>query len=356
MLVELLDEPMAREKVLKYLDRFQYDPLIAGSGEKPEGNAQAIYEKDTAHLIEIGILEESEGKIRLTPKGRDVAEHTQKATATFGKLAWTPETVSKIGLASHVVLTVLKFLFGFLSGSAGLIADGIDNGMDTVASVLVWMGIRFDKQKLSSVLILVMMFVSVIGVAVASYNKIVLPESVESGLATFIVSAICGVYMLVLSAYQYTVSKRSANFAILCQAIDSRNHFITSLLVCVGIVLSFLADTLDASWLYYADAAAGIIVGVLLFKSALELLVELFKPEQRGEQVTHFVEALEKRTNAKLVSNWLKNQPEETKEQLEKKFSDLFCGYTPTVIKLAGMGYSPQDTADLDKYLDTADG
>ena len=40
MLVELLDEPMAREKVLKYLDRFQYDPLIAGSGEKPEGNAQ----------------------------------------------------------------------------------------------------------------------------------------------------------------------------------------------------------------------------------------------------------------------------------------------------------------------------
>ena len=36
MLVELLDEPMAREKVLKYLDRFQYDPLIAGSGEKPE--------------------------------------------------------------------------------------------------------------------------------------------------------------------------------------------------------------------------------------------------------------------------------------------------------------------------------
>ena len=36
MLIELLDEPMTREKVLKYLDRFQYDPLIAGSGEKPE--------------------------------------------------------------------------------------------------------------------------------------------------------------------------------------------------------------------------------------------------------------------------------------------------------------------------------
>lgn len=52
MLIELLDEPMAREKVLKYLDRFQYDTLIAGSGEKPEGNAQAIYEKDTAHLEE----------------------------------------------------------------------------------------------------------------------------------------------------------------------------------------------------------------------------------------------------------------------------------------------------------------
>ena len=144
--------------------------------------------------------------------------------------------------------------------------------------------------------------------------------------------------------------------SILCQAIDSRNHFITSLLVCVGIVLSFLADRLGAFWLYYADAAAGVIVGVLLFKSALELLVELLKPEQEGEQVTHFVETLEKRANTRLVSNWLKNQPEETQEQLEKRFSDVFCGYTPTVIKLAGIGYSSQDTADLDKYLDTTDG
>jgi hypothetical protein len=85
------------------------------------------------------------------------------------------------------------------------------------------------------------------------------------------------------------------------------------------------------------------------------LLVELLKSEEEGEQVTHFVETLEKRTNARLVSNWLKNQPEETKEQLEKRFSDVFCGYTPTVIKLAGIGYSPQDTVDLDKHLDTAD-
>jgi len=37
-------------------------------------------------------------------------------------------------------------------------------------------------------------------------------------------------------------AKKHSNFAIMCQAIDSRNHFYTSLLVCGGIVLSFLAE------------------------------------------------------------------------------------------------------------------
>jgi len=55
MLVELLDGPMTREEVLKYLDRFYYDPMIAGFSKKPKEHPIDLYKKGTQHLIEIRI-------------------------------------------------------------------------------------------------------------------------------------------------------------------------------------------------------------------------------------------------------------------------------------------------------------
>jgi divalent metal cation (Fe/Co/Zn/Cd) transporter len=71
-----------------------------------------------------------------------------------------------------VLLSVLKLAFGFLSRSAGLISDGIDNTADTLSSVLVWLGITFDKEKLVSLFIVVMMLVSVGGVTINSIKNI----------------------------------------------------------------------------------------------------------------------------------------------------------------------------------------
>jgi len=49
--------------------------------------------------------------------------------------------------------------------------------------VLVWLGIKCDKEKLVSFFIVVMMFVSVGGVAIASINKIIHPGPVGQGLS-----------------------------------------------------------------------------------------------------------------------------------------------------------------------------
>jgi len=61
------------------------------------------------------------------------------------------------------------------------------------------LGLKYDRGRLVSLFIVVMMFVSVGGVALASYNKIVHPGPVEQGLSAFIVSALCGLLMLILS-------------------------------------------------------------------------------------------------------------------------------------------------------------
>jgi Co/Zn/Cd efflux system component len=282
----------------------------------------------------------------------------QAAIPFFFEIVYSTRIVAIVTIFVHVLLSVIKLAFGFLSKSAGLIADGIDNTADTLSSVLVWLGITFNKEKLVSMFIVIMMFVSVGGVAIASINKIVHPEPVQERLFAFVVSLGCGLLMLVISAYQYMVGRRQSNFAILCQAVDSRNHFFTSLLVCGGIILSSLAQQFQAgwsTWFYYADALASIIIGLLILQSAVELAKELFKPGDEPAEVSHFVRSMQEKVRKKIVFDWLSQQLKDkplTKEQLEERFTQQFCEQTPKILKLSGMGYCPESSEDLFQHLE----
>ena len=77
----------------------------------------------------------------------------------------------------HMQLT-LKISFGFMSRSAGLFADGIDNTVDTISTIFVWLGVRFNRQKTASLFIIIMMFVSVVSVGILGARKIINPEPV----------------------------------------------------------------------------------------------------------------------------------------------------------------------------------
>ena len=134
------------------------------------------------------------------------------------------------------------------------------------------------------------MFVSVIGVGWAAWSKIAAPEPVELPWLTLIISLAAGFLMLGVSAYQYFVGMRHGAFALVCQAVDSRNHFLTSLLVAGGVVLSMLSSSLNVPWLVYADAAASVVIGFLIARSALELIGELRADgDEGGAGVRHFV-------------------------------------------------------------------
>jgi hypothetical protein len=312
-------------------------------------------DSDLTFAVERGVLEEKDRKFFLTSGGREIAEHMQKMIPLFMGILYAPNTVSVVTVAVHILLSVLKLIFALISGSAGLIADGIDNSLDTVSSILVWMGIRFDKEKLVSIFIMVMMFVSVGGVALASYNKITNSEPIKEGVSAFVVSLVCGIVMLLVSAYQYAVGRRNSNFAILCQAVDSRNHFLVSLLVCSGIILSKLADTFTAKWLYYADAAVSIIIGLLILKSVIELVVEMAKPSGEELRISHFWGTAQERLKRSLILHWLTEQLGEGSLEggvLENRFVRHFCQQTPKIVALSGLGYHPDSSADLGRYLE----
>jgi len=351
VLLELADGPMSRHEIRDFLNRMGRDRHNRGTGK-----AQLNLEADLCKTIDLKVVEERDGRYHLTPGGREIAEHMQRLIPAFMKWVLSPETASFLSIWVHVALSILKLGIGFLSRSAGLTADGIDNTVDTLSSLLVWMGIKHDKEKLVSIFILISMFGSVGGVAWATFDKIVHPGPVTEGLIAFTVSGICGIVMLGLSSYQYLVGKRRSNFAILCQAVDSRNHLWTSLLVCGGILLSFFAEGWRAPWLYYADAAVSTIIGMLILRGALELVQELLKESEGGNaEVSHFMKRTEERMREKILFKWLTGQLQSTsltRGELVERFTADFCQQPPKILILSGMGYRPESEADLLRYLD----
>jgi Co/Zn/Cd efflux system component len=350
--LELLEKPMSREEISEVLHQLRMRVVIL------HRITRADLDRDLTFAIEQGVLKEKDGVLYLTPGGREIAEHMLEAIPFFIEIILSSKTVSIVTICIHVLLSVLKLTFGFLSHSAGLFADGIDNMGDTISSILVWLGIKYDKEKLVSQLIVTLMLVSVGGVALTIYHKDMHPGPIEQGLYAFVISLICGLLMLILSAYQYVTGKKNSNFAIMCQAIDSRNHFLISLLVCFGITLSFLVERFQirwAAWFYYADTAVSILIGLLILKSTIELTLEFFKQGDEPTRVSHFLRDAQERMKTKVVLKWLSEQLVKTpltKEQLEERFVSEFCRYTPKIMILSGAGYQPKTSKDLAAYLD----
>jgi Co/Zn/Cd efflux system component len=349
LLLELLERPMSRQEMRDALNRMR------GHRGRRVREAQLRLTDSLDKAVQLNVLEKRDGLYRLTPGGREIAKHMETVIPAFMGWAYSPQTASLFALWFHVVFSVLKLGIGFLSRSAGLIADGLDNTADTLSSFLVWLGVKYDKEKMASVFILVTMVLSVGGVALATAGKISHPAPIREGLLAFVVSALCGLLMLGLSAYQYLVGRKTSSLAILCQAVDSRNHFYTSLLVCSGILLSFLADLWRASWLYYGDAVASAVIGLLILRGVVELVQEMFRKGEGEIRVSHFMKKAQERRRNKILLNWLAGQLQRkslTLEELENNFSADFCEKTPKVFALTGMHDLPVRTEDLKPYLD----
>ncbi|MBN1685033.1 MAG: cation transporter [Spirochaetales bacterium] len=351
LILELAEKPLSFDELYESAERL-HERLGAHHREKFSRGKLA---SDLEAAVGYGVIEKKCEAYNLTPGGAEIAEHLQRMIPLFMGKFFSSRTVCITSIVVHILLSFVKLIFAAVSGSAGLVADGIDNSVDTVSSVLVWLGVKFNREKAASIFIVIMMFVSAGCVALAGYNKIINPEPITEGITAAVVSFLCGVMMLVLSIYQYAIGKRNSSFAIMCQAVDSRNHFFVSLLVCAGIILGRFEQGSPALWLYYADAAASLVICLLILKSVIELVIELAKSPGEEKRVSHFWSTTQERMKRSLIFEWLSKELDAgalDEKALEARFSKHFCEDTPKIMALSGLGYRPENSEDLHGYLE----
>jgi Co/Zn/Cd efflux system component len=181
-----------------------------------------------------------------------------------------PETVSQVSLGVHLGLAALKLPAGFLSGSVGLINDATDTLLDGLSSLLVYLGLRMEKERAVNVFLVLLMLGTGGLTLYEAIRRFFVPFEPEVDWFTFtavIISALaCGLLYL----YQRFVGLRSGQLALITQSVDSRNHVIVAASVTAGLVASLLRFGL-------LDTLVGLAVAILILKSAIELAIETIR-------------------------------------------------------------------------------
>jgi Co/Zn/Cd efflux system component len=228
-------------------------------------------------LIERGWIVCEGETYALTETGRGIAAkglaEVQKTRDRVAGLA-TPENALKLTLVVHLLLAAVKLPAGILSGSVGLLNDAIDTLLDGVSSLMAYWGLRVNQERLVSRLLVLFMLATGGFATVEAILRILHWEPVEadwfSFAAVLVSAAVCGLLWLI----QRFIGLRGQS-TLITQSVDSRNHVI----VAGGVTAGLIAALLDFAWL---DYLVGLVVAILILKSAVELAVELIR--SRNEQ------------------------------------------------------------------------
>lgn len=217
-----------------------------------------------------------------------------------------------ISLLSNVALTVLKLVVGLLAGSQVLIADGVHNAGDVIATAAALSAMRISKRPADDdhpyghgkAEVLGSGIVAVILVLAALYigYHAVLAFFHEPGQASLLALAaalVSVIWKQALYTYTIRIGRKENSKGLIATAYDHLADVYASIAAVIGIGLALIGDYYDIHLLAYGDPAAGIIVSILVLKlawhmaqEAIDILMEKTVSEEKLSEYRSLVTSI----------------------------------------------------------------
>ncbi|WP_281890246.1 cation diffusion facilitator family transporter [Paenibacillus sp. YYML68] len=183
-----------------------------------------------------------------------------------------------VSIVAYVLLSTLKIAIGYLTASAALTADGINNTTDIVVSLAVLIGLRISRKppdrdhpyghkRAETIASLVASFIMaaaglqvVLGAAKSFFaDERTTPSLLAAWVALGAAVIMWGVYM-----YNSRLAKRIQNQSLMAAAQDNRADALVSIGAAVGIFGARFG-------LPVLDAVAALAVGLIILKTAWDI-------------------------------------------------------------------------------------
>ncbi len=275
-------------RILLLIFRFRdhiYDKYYSWLRKEEILNKNTETEDYLIELTEKGLIKKTDGKYELTDQGKLIASNIVSVLGKRAELIknrlFKPSSAAINTTAVDGIMAFFKLSIGFLTGSVGLISDGTDSATDTISAFLVWVGIKFKRESLSTLLVIILLFVASITVGFESLSRIyaALTSTIQPIVDPNLVIIIEGIAIFVYAGlyfYQRQVGRASGSLTLISQSVDSKNHIFIASSVVIGAIFSIFG-------IYYIDAVVGAVVAFRIFIDAVGLLKDAVH-SMKGEE------------------------------------------------------------------------
>ncbi|NOU92533.1 cation diffusion facilitator family transporter [Paenibacillus sp. LMG 31456] len=189
-----------------------------------------------------------------------------------------------ISLISNIVLTFIKFSVGLLFNSPVLIADGVHNAGDVVATGAALSSMRVSKQPpdedhpyghgkaeiVGAGIVAIILGLAAIYMGYHSIKVLFEPPHNASVIA-LVAAAFSLILKQVLYVYTMSIGKKTKSNGLIATAYDHLADVYASIAAVIGIGLAMVGDYYDITLLSYGDPIAGIVVAFFVLKLAVHM-------------------------------------------------------------------------------------
>ena len=201
---------------------------------------------------------------------------TDKRTKELKKASW-------IGIAGNSILSLLKIVIGFISGSFAVIADGIDSLSDVFTYFITLYTTRIiskppDKkypygymkaETVSTKLLSFIIFFAGAQLLISTVTRIINnePREMPDIIAIYVtIISIAGKWLL--SLWQFRVGRKNDSAMIIANAKNMRNDILISLSVLAGLLFTFKFE------MPVLDLITAMLVSFWIMKVAFNIFME----------------------------------------------------------------------------------
>ena len=205
-----------------------------------------------------------------------------------------------LSIIAYIILSLSKLLIGYIGNSEALLADGLNNSTDVIASIAVLIGLkiarkppdnnhRYGHYRAETIASLIAAFIMVtvgMQVILEGIKSLTMSDQYVPDLYTGWVALASSFIMFLVYLYNSKLAKKIKSSALKAAAKDN----LSDALVSIGAFIGIIGSRFGIQWL---DTVTAIMVGVIIIKTAFEIFKDSALELTDGFE-TEELEAIEK--------------------------------------------------------------
>lgn len=190
-----------------------------------------------------------------------------------------------ISLISNALLTVIKLAVGLLFHSQVLVADGVHNAGDLIASAAALGSMRISNRPadkdhpyghgkaevIGAGLVAIILAIAAVWIGYHSFEALLGPPLTGAHWIALTAAAVSLVWKQLLFLYTIRLGRKTNSKGLIATAYDHLADVYASIAAVIGIGLGMVGAAYNIAWLGYGDPVAGIIVSLLVLKLAWDM-------------------------------------------------------------------------------------